>query len=81
MGNISPSYVNGLESYISELRKENAELRTKLDAWENQEPDAYFDVQGRGFYWAKENRFINVPVITKVMPIPLFTKPKETDNV
>ena len=77
MSNARLDHVTWCESEITRLEKENAELRAKLDAWESQEPDAYFDVQGRGFYWAKENRFISVPVITKVMPIPLFTKPKE----
>ena len=39
-----------------------------------QEPVAYFDPQGRGFYWAKPTQ-IDAPTIVDVPHLPLYTAP------
>jgi hypothetical protein len=39
-----------------------------------QEPVAFFDPQGKGFYWAKPTKII-APVTVDVKPLPLYTTP------
>jgi hypothetical protein len=39
-----------------------------------QEPVAFFDPQGKGFYWAKPTK-ITAPVTVDVEPLPLYTTP------
>ena len=39
-----------------------------------QEPVAFFDPQGKGFYWAKPTK-IAAPVTVDVEPLPLYTTP------
>jgi hypothetical protein len=39
-----------------------------------QEPVAFFDPQGKGFYWAKPTQ-ITAPVTVDVEPLPLYTTP------
>jgi len=39
-----------------------------------QEPVAFFDPQGKGFYWAKPTK-ITAPVTIDVEPLPLYTTP------
>jgi hypothetical protein len=39
-----------------------------------QEPVAFFDPQGKGFYWAKPTK-ITAPVTVDFEPLPLYTTP------
>jgi hypothetical protein len=48
--------------------------RAALAAPTVQEPVAFFDPQGKGFYWAKPTKII-APVTVDVKPLPLYTTP------
>jgi hypothetical protein len=43
------------------------------------EPVAFFDPQGKGFYWAKPTK-ITAPVTVDVEPLPLYTTPPEAQR-
>ena len=54
---------------------QRAELKAALEQPAPvQEPVAFFDPQGKGFYWAKPTK-ITAPVTVDVKPLPLYTTP------
>jgi hypothetical protein len=57
-----------LSDALAESRREVAALKAV------QEPVAFFDPQGKGFYWAKHTK-ITAPVTVAVDPMPLYTTP------
>jgi hypothetical protein len=57
-----------LSDALAESRREVAALKAV------QEPVAFFDPQGKGFYWAKPTK-ITAPVTVDVEPLPLYTTP------
>jgi hypothetical protein len=57
-----------LSDALAESRREVAALKAV------QEPVAFFDPQGKGFYWAKPAKII-APVTVDVKPLPLYTTP------
>jgi hypothetical protein len=68
-----PDWMNYQEGFAAGVLEGREQIKQAIAA-PVQEPVAFFDPQGKGFYWAKPTKVI-APVTVDVKPLPLYATP------
>lgn len=68
--------MDGKKVFIDAAELEQLEAKAKAyDEAQKQEPFAYYDFQGGGFYFDYRTKICDIPVTVEVKPMKLFSKP------